>query len=115
LKNKELILAHKQGLEAEELAIQHFVQRGYKLVQQRIKTPFAEVDALLQSAKGGWLMIEVKTLSQPEMIEVRLPAAQKNRLARAHQYLQQKHPDLEFLVVYVHQQKVQTFSFVDFL
>lgn len=53
-----------------------------------MKTPFGEVDLLIDSPKGNLVMIEVKSLSDWDRILYRLSAHQKSRLLRARVFLE---------------------------
>ena len=70
------------GIQAERLVQRHFESKGYILRNSRLRTPFAEVD-LVMEGRGEILLIEVKSLSQPDLIAFRIPWRQKGRLSRA--------------------------------
>lgn len=61
--------------------------RGYKLLYQRYETPFAEVDLVFESPKGGIGIVEVKSLGPKAWIEGRISEKQIRRLARAAEFL----------------------------
>ncbi len=79
--------AHQRGLEAEFSVIQFFQKKSYHLLQQRLKTPYAEVDLLFMSPGGYLLMVEVKSVSSEAFIQHRISRRQKVRLLRAVQFL----------------------------
>lgn len=81
-----LNLNHKRGLECELKVARHFKLLNYKIVGQRFKTPFAEVDLLLEG-DDHYLMVEVKSCSSLSFANGKLRARQKARLQRAFIYL----------------------------
>lgn len=78
----------ERGLESENLVIQHYASKGYRLIQQRVKTVFAEVDLIFQGKKGNLILVEVKSLSSWDFFQHRISEKQKKRLSRALQYYQ---------------------------
>jgi putative endonuclease len=60
-------------------------------LQQRLRTPFAEVDLLFRREAGALLMVEVKTLSRFDFLLHRISPRQKERLFRARLYLQSQY------------------------
>jgi Holliday junction resolvase-like predicted endonuclease len=58
------------------------------LIRQRDKTPYGEIDLLVETPKGDWLMVEVKTLSKWDRLEHRLSFRQRQRLRRARFYIE---------------------------
>lgn len=88
LKNtSEIYWAHKRGLESEKYVQKYYEKRGYELLAQRLKTPFAEVDLIFKTPEGHALMVEVKTTNLSEFQNFRISQRQKNRLIRALQFL----------------------------
>lgn len=67
--------------------ISYFTQKGFDLLGQRVKTPYAEVDLLFQKLDGSVLMVEVKTSNIPDFQPHRISWKQKLRLQRALQFL----------------------------
>lgn len=56
-----------------------------------MKTPFAEVDLLLQSPRGHLVMVEVKTSSVLAFREYRVTQNQRDRLFRAMLFLAERY------------------------
>ncbi|MNT71025.1 hypothetical protein D3C72_2094690 [compost metagenome] len=57
------------------------------ILDQRVKTPFAEVDLLFETPDGHLLMVEVKSVKNPDFIPTAIGKRQKQRLQRAMIYL----------------------------
>lgn len=73
------------------MRVQKFYEaKGYRLLQQRLKTPFAEVDLLFQSSQGHVLMVEVKSANIEDFYFFRISKKQKKRLERAVLYLSEE-------------------------
>jgi putative endonuclease len=88
-------------LYCEDLALKDYLRRGYHCVKRRWKSPFAEIDLLLKTPTGEWLLVEVKSVPSLEYLHVRIAPTQKRRLRRALQYCVEKCPGtcLELAVV----------------
>ncbi|MEN0058666.1 MAG: YraN family protein [Bdellovibrio sp.] len=86
--------AHQQGLKSEQRVLEVYRQKGYQLLQQRLRTPFAEVDLLMRSPQGHLVLIEVKTSSLDGFQNYRLSAQQKKRLERALHFLAESFQEL---------------------
>lgn len=82
--------AHLRGHRAEEKVADFFRQKKYKILKQRWRSPFAEVDLVVESPSGGIGLIEIKTISHFDFINVRISEKQKQRLQRAHLFVQSK-------------------------
>ncbi|MGZ3790708.1 MAG: YraN family protein [Bdellovibrio sp.] len=93
--NNEPYWAHKRGLDSEKFVQDFYKLKGYELLAQRVKTPFAEVDLLLRAPEGHLLMVEVKTTNLSEFQNYRITIKQKKRLLRALHFLAER---LEVLV-----------------
>lgn len=74
-------------MQSENHVLNHYLQKQYVLLGQRVKTPFAEVDILLRTPQGHLLMIEVKTANLTDFQPFRVSQKQKARLLRALQFL----------------------------
>lgn len=74
------------GEKSEDIALDHYLKRGFTCQARRWKSPFAEVDLVLISPEKKIYLIEVKRLSSFEFLSHRLSAKQKRRLQRAHLY-----------------------------
>lgn len=87
--------AHQRGIDSEKAVQNYYLKKGYEVLGQRIKTPYAEVDLILKTPQGHALMVEVKTTNLCEFQNYRISRNQKCRLLRALQFLSDK---LETLV-----------------
>lgn len=76
-----------RGLHCEAVALEHYRKLGYKILQQRFRSPYAEIDLIVESPHGDRIIVEVKSLSHSDWIQVRIPAGQRKRLVRAFEYL----------------------------
>lgn len=79
--------SHERGVLAERRVQEEMERRGYRMVRQRLRTPFAEVD-LLMASLAEYLLIEVKCVSHPDFLERRISSSQKRRLERAREYVE---------------------------
>ena len=92
--SKVLKNTSKRGKECEQRALESYLKRGYKLLAQRYRTPFAEIDLILQKKKEI-LMVEVKSVRNREDY---ISHQQTRRLQRAHLYLSHRYPQWDFLL-----------------
>lgn len=83
----EIHWAHQRGLDSEELVQKYYINKGYELLAQRVRTPFAEVDLLFRAPEGHVLMVEVKTTNLADFQPFRISRKQKARLVRALYFL----------------------------
>lgn len=83
--------------------IKYFQLQGYHLLQQRWRTPFAEIDLLFSSPllKRSLLMIEVKKRNSGEFRNMALSRRQKQRLARVIAWLSESGYLVECQLVFV--------------
>ncbi|MDG0816521.1 YraN family protein [Bdellovibrio svalbardensis] len=79
--------AHFRGLESEKAVIHFYSKKKFKLLKQRLKTPFAEIDLLFRSPEGHLLMVEVKSANQSCFYSARISKRQMQRLGRAASFL----------------------------
>lgn len=79
------------GLFAEYLVAKDLHARNYRLLRHQLKTPFAEVDLLLQTPKQELLICEVKLMRARAWAHSPLPERQLQRLSRAQEYLAHKY------------------------
>ncbi|MGE5085464.1 MAG: YraN family protein [Bacillota bacterium] len=87
--------AHDRGLNSEKFVQQHYQNKKYHLLQQRLKTPFAEVDLLFRSPDGRHLLlVEVKTANQGTFYSARITSRQKYRLLGAASFLAERYRTL---------------------
>lgn len=89
------------GLWAENKIQNNFQEQGYRLLEQRKKTPFGEIDLWLYSKDLGFLAVEVKSLQSLGFLERRVSRKQKLRLIRTWTWILEKYPETPFLVAYV--------------
>lgn len=67
-------------------------KKSFRILKCRWRTPFAEIDILAESpAREVWIF-EVKSLRHFDFLDVRLGRKQKERLHRAHLFIQSKTP-----------------------
>jgi len=95
--------SHSRGLECEDVVLNYF-SKQYDLLTQRGKTPFGEVDLILKhQSNNKILVIEVKSISNRNLLSFRVTRNQKQRLSRSFLYLIQKYHgyDLEFVYAFV--------------
>ncbi len=101
---KNTCRAHKKGHWAEGLVKSAFLSWKWELLIERWQTPFAEVD-LVFVKDHKLMMVEVKTLSNYDLAPYRLSLKQKNRLIRAHSWLQSHDFEVQLLLVLVGQDR----------
>lgn len=78
----------QSGLAMENTVAEALASRGWLLVKQRWRTPFAEVDLFVRK-DGEDALVEVKTVSKGEFPrEFRLSWRQRDRLERARDYVE---------------------------
>jgi len=70
------------GFNAEEKAIFYLENKGYKIIAQRYKTKFGEVD-IVASIKQTLVFVEVKARQNNELLEMILRKSQINRIRNA--------------------------------
>ena len=94
----------QQGLDSELAAAKFYEQRGFTVLRRRWRTPFAEIDLLLRSpAQDKLILAEVKHLSHPDFIGLRLRSRQQQRLTAAVRWLIAQGNEVEFHLVVVSQ------------
>jgi putative endonuclease len=89
---------HRQvlGRWGEDTALAHLQSRGYRLVQRNYRTPYGEIDLVMQDGKA-MVFVEVKTRTstrygQPEDAVTTL---KQSHLLQAAQQFMQEHPEYE--------------------
>jgi Holliday junction resolvase-like predicted endonuclease len=81
-----------KGKKYEELVKHDLEKKGYIILQQRLRTPFAEVDIFAEDLLNQRLaIIEVKSLANPDWASDRLKSSQEQRLQNARNYLGELH------------------------
>jgi len=76
---------HETGIASEERVKQLFLSKGHRLLRQRFKTPYSEVDLLFQNKKYI-TMVEVKSSFSFTYISKR----QLSALSKSYYYLSEK-------------------------
>lgn len=89
--SKEKFSAQQKGFECEQLVLTHYLEKSYELIEQRFKTPFAEIDLVLRSPEQEIVLVEVKSLSSFDFLNERVSKSQKQRLLRAFRYFLGEH------------------------
>lgn len=89
-KNTSLYKAHAQGQWAEKQVALYFQRKSFKILKTRWRTTYAEIDLLLESSCQEIWILEVKSLSSFDFLNVRISRKQKERLKRAHLFVQSK-------------------------
>ena len=82
--------AHQRGLLSEERVRVYYQKKSYHLIEQRVKTPFAELDLLFRTPEGHLLIVEVKTANLSSFYNYKVTTRQKFRLLRAVQFLAER-------------------------
>lgn len=92
---------HQKGLRNELLVEKDLRQRGWRIVAKRFKSPFAEIDLIVEKNKIVKIL-EIKSLSNQNFSRYRVSSRQRVRLARAHQYFIEKWENpVEFQLAFV--------------
>ncbi len=81
----------RAGIDAENLVVQDLKNRNCEILEQRLRTPFAEVDLIVRNKKKQIVLVEVKTLSRWDWIESRITQKQISRLKRAGIFLEKNY------------------------
>jgi Holliday junction resolvase-like predicted endonuclease len=82
---------YQLGLSAEAVVINFYEKTGYKLIKQRWRSPFAEVDLMLQGSRNNEiLLVEVKKSSFSDFRAHVITRKQKNRLSRVVMWLSER-------------------------
>ncbi|HEY8271723.1 MAG TPA: YraN family protein [Pseudobdellovibrionaceae bacterium] len=90
LKNTSLCKSHVQGHWAEKQVVDYFLKRSFRVLKIRWRTTYAEIDLVVESPIPEIWIVEIKSLSHFEFLEVRVSKKQKERLKRAHLFVQSK-------------------------
>lgn len=87
---KPLYWAHQRGLLSEDRVRAFYQKKSYSLIEQRVKTPYAELDLLFRTPEGHLLIVEVKTANLSSFYNYKVTPRQKIRLLRAVQFLAER-------------------------
>ena len=60
-----MISNYSYGMAAEQMVIEHYVALGFELVEHRYKTPYGEIDVIMQDTQTI-VFIEVKARTNPK-------------------------------------------------
>lgn len=78
------------GLRSEACVERFFQLRGYRTLERRWRTPFAELDLVFAAPRGELLIVEVKSSDWPEGMLAGLSRRQRGRLLRAREWLAER-------------------------
>lgn len=81
--------AREKGLWAERVVAEQLSRAGWRVLAQRWRTPFAEVDLFVRRGIEDAL-VEVKTVTHQAFLGGRLSPRQTERLLRAREYCQSR-------------------------
>ncbi|MDC9822522.1 YraN family protein [Devosia sp. ZB163] len=81
------------GRRGEALAAWYLRLKGYRIVEQRVKSPVGEID-LVARRFGTTVFVEVKARKTPGELGLALEAVNTRRIARAAQHYVGRHPGL---------------------
>ncbi|MGZ3804037.1 MAG: YraN family protein [Pseudobdellovibrionaceae bacterium] len=84
--------AHVRGHWAEEQVLKYFLEKSFRVLKIRWRTTYAEIDLVVESPAHNIWILEIKSLSHFEFLDVRVSKKQKERLKRAYLYVQSKTP-----------------------
>ncbi len=73
----------------EKLISEGLRDLGFRIIEKNYKTPFGEID-LLSSYKNQMFMIEVKAVSEIDMLDRLNRSGQKTRLVNIYHYLNER-------------------------
>jgi Holliday junction resolvase-like predicted endonuclease len=91
-KNTSLCKAHAQGQWAEMKVADYFIKKSFRILKTRWRTTYAEIDLVVESPQREIWILEIKSLSHFDFLDVRVSKKQKERLKRAHLFVQSKTP-----------------------
>lgn len=83
---------YRYGLWAEKKAIEYLEQQGYTLIAQRARTPYGEIDLIMQSPQPCLCFIEVKARKTLEDALYALSPRQYQRIANGALHYVATHP-----------------------
>ncbi|WP_413291421.1 YraN family protein [Bdellovibrio sp. HCB337] len=114
LKSTSLYKAQARGEWAENRVAEHFQRKSFRILKSRWRTTYAEIDLLVESPRQEIWILEVKTLSTFDFLDVRVSRKQKERLKRAHLFVQSKTPKPVRLALVFVDKKGQVLVIEDF-
>ena len=98
---------------AEKLIASGLEKIGFKILKANHKTPFGEVD-LLVSYKNQPFMVEVKTVSEIDMLDRITRSGQKERLIRVYKYLE-RDMSLRAMLIVIERKNKEVIVYLDYL
>lgn len=84
--SKRRQVAERRGRVAETIAALWLICKGYRILGQRVRTPFGEVD-LAAFKQGALIIVEVKARNDYDAAMLAVTPWQQDRIARAAQVL----------------------------
>jgi Holliday junction resolvase-like predicted endonuclease len=98
--SKNTLDAHKQGRICERLAAKHYTNQGWEIWAHNHKLGGIELDLIL--FRNFWRIVEIKSVSSWDNLELRLSRRQTQRLTRALYYMQERVSEpVDLKVLYV--------------
>jgi Holliday junction resolvase-like predicted endonuclease len=85
-----LCKAHQRGIWAEAVVARYFKSKNFVILKSRLRTAYAEIDLIVESRDHEIWILEIKTLSHFDFLNVRISRKQKERLKRAHLFIQSR-------------------------
>lgn len=83
--------AERRGRLAERLALALLWLKGYRILEQRYKTPVGEIDIIAQK-NGMLIFLEVKARGEIQDAAASISIRQRQRIARAAEAFLARHP-----------------------
>ena len=92
---------------------------GFQILEQNYKTPFGEID-LLASYRGQLFMVEIKAVSEIDMLDRLNRSGQKRRLINIYNYMITKNPpdlakSLRAMLIVVERKSKEVIVYLDYL
>ncbi|MBC7370115.1 MAG: YraN family protein [Bdellovibrionaceae bacterium] len=84
--------SHSRGVQAELAVANYFTKKHFVILKSRFRTVYAEIDLIVESRDHEIWILEIKTLSSFDFLDVRVSWKQKERLKRAHLFVQSRTP-----------------------
>ena len=77
-------------MQAELAVTKYFTDKNFVVLRSRLRTTYAEIDLIVESPRHEIWILEIKTLSHFDFLDVRVSWKQKARLKRAHHFVQSR-------------------------
>lgn len=88
-----MITSYEKGLIFEKKSINYFQRYGYKIIEQRVKTPYGEID-LIVGQNETLVAVEVKGRKNKKDLSYSLSVRQQRRIRDAFSQFISEHVDL---------------------